>query len=197
MKFNNQREVLARIKAIFVAESAGKTGLSLSGLQTAMTKLHTPLEKYVVVCRHCAVFSRLTYLMYRSDITDIFEVVDLDDSDIIELKEFLVALTVAHALGLIQLSESQKLKPDQPDAAITASQEITANDVKNVCNLILSAYLLFDPTGKGFITKKGVEDMISKGKSKNKEGGNRNLLLNENRWKELVWNIICKLNCIK
>lgn len=123
----------------------------------------------------------------RSDITDIFEVVDLDDSDIIELKEFLVALTVAHALGLIQLSESQKIKADQSEEkAITASQEITANDVKNVCNLILSAYLLFDPTGKGFITKKGVESMISNGKSKNKEGGNRNLLLNENRWKELV-----------
>ena len=54
--------------------------------------------------------------------------------------------------------------------------------MKNVCNLILSAYLLFDPKGQGFITKKGVEEMI-KGKT---EGGNRNLLLNENRWKEMV-----------
>lgn len=113
--------------------------------------------------------------------------VDLDDSDIIELKEFLVALTVAHALGLISLSDSQKVATEgQENKMITKTSLITANDVKNVCNLILSAYLLFDPTGKGFITKKGVEQMIKKGKSKSKEEGNRNLLLNESRWKEMV-----------
>jgi Ca2+-binding EF-hand superfamily protein len=129
----------------------------------------------------------------RGDITDIFEVVDLDDSEIIELKEFLVALTVAHALGLITLSQSQKLigETDEGNNHISAGVAeglVTGNDVKNVCNLIVSAYLLFDPIGQGFITKKGVEKMIADGKSK---GSDRNLLLNENRWKEMVRAVAC------
>ena len=45
MKFNKQRDVLARIKSIFMSESKGKTGLNIAGLQSAMDKLHTPLEK--------------------------------------------------------------------------------------------------------------------------------------------------------
>jgi hypothetical protein len=45
MKFNNQRKVLTIIKKIFVEEAAGGTGLSIAGLQSAMKKLHTPLEK--------------------------------------------------------------------------------------------------------------------------------------------------------
>lgn len=124
------------------------------------------------------------FVSHRKDITDIFEVVDLDDSDVIELKEFLVALTVAHALGLIHLSGSQKGHPE--DRKIGKDHEITANDVKNVCNLILSAYLLFDPSGKGFITKAGVEKMIKDGKYASKDSGGRNLMLNESRWKEMV-----------
>jgi Ca2+-binding EF-hand superfamily protein len=135
----------------------------------------------------------------RGDIIDIFEVVDLDDSDIIELKEFLVALTVAYALGLITLSQSQKLIGENDDGTGTisagvANGVVTGNDVKSVCNLILSAYLLFDPNGQGFITRKGVEKMIADGKNNKggrKEGGNRNLLLNENRWKEMVRTVTC------
>jgi hypothetical protein len=45
MKFNTQREVLSIIKRIFVEEAAGGSGLSIAGLQRAMSQLHTPLEK--------------------------------------------------------------------------------------------------------------------------------------------------------
>ena len=121
-------------------------------------------------------------VLFRKDIVEIFEVVDLDDSEVIEYKEFLVALTVAHTLGLIELSQSQKAAEETGDTA-----SVTANDVKSVCNLIVSAFLLFDPTGKGFITRKSVEEMIKTQKGdKNKDAGSRSLLLNEDRWKEMV-----------
>lgn len=118
--------------------------------------------------------------VHREDIINIFEVVDLDDSEVCELKEFLVALTVAHALDLIKISESQKMN--------AISDEVTAQSVKSMCGLIVSAYLLFDPMGNGYITKSGVEEMIANGKKKgnNKETGKSNLMLNENRWKEMV-----------
>ena len=48
MKFGRQRELLVHIKKIFLEVADGKSGLSVTGLQSAMAKLHTPLEKYAV-----------------------------------------------------------------------------------------------------------------------------------------------------
>ena len=48
--------------------------------------------------------------------------------------------------------------------------------------LIISAYLLFDPEGKGFINKDQVGEML-------KESGSRgdNSMLSNERWAELDW----------
>ncbi|CAE7773750.1 CML22, partial [Symbiodinium microadriaticum] len=74
LKFEKLRQVLADIKAIFVSYASGASGLNFEGLKGALNILHGPMEK--------------------DEILELFEFVDLDDSKVIEFKEFLVALTV-------------------------------------------------------------------------------------------------------
>lgn len=51
-----------------------------------------------------------------------------------------------------------------------------------VLNLIVSAYLLFDPNGVGYISKNSVTSMISEAKG----NGKKNAMLSEQRWNEMV-----------
>ncbi|CAE7779813.1 CML22, partial [Symbiodinium microadriaticum] len=74
LKFEKLRQVLAYIKAVFGSHSGGSAGLNFDGLKSALNVLHGPMEK--------------------DEILELFEFVDLDDSKVIEFKEFLVALTV-------------------------------------------------------------------------------------------------------
>jgi len=60
----------------------------------------------------------------------------------------------------------------------------SAADINGVMNLIVSAYLLFDPNGKGYICRDAVSAMIEEGK-----GGNA--MLSQQRWNEMVWASQC------
>lgn len=161
LRFEKLQIVLAKIKKVYDDSSKGASGLSISGLQEALKELHTDLGK--------------------EDIIDIFEFVDLDDSKVIELKEFLVALTVAYTLDIVRVrSESEKSYGE----AITADH-IGSQHIKSVCNLIVCAYLLFDPQAKGYITKNSVRSLIEEGKKGGK--GNNNAMLSEQRWGEMDW----------
>jgi hypothetical protein len=55
-----------------------------------------------------------------------------------------------------------------------------AEDIDVVLNLIVSAYLLFDPKGLGHIDRNSVTQMISESK------GKKNAMLSESRWSEMV-----------
>jgi len=74
LRFDRLRSVLAYIKAVFADKSNGTSGLNYEGLKEALNVLHGPMEKEQII--------------------ELFEFVDLDDSKVIEFKEFLVALTV-------------------------------------------------------------------------------------------------------
>jgi hypothetical protein len=50
-------------------------------------------------------------------------------------------------------------------------------------NLIVSAYLIFDPEGKGYIVKSGIEKMLEEHGAKHGAG---NAMLSQQRWNEMV-----------
>lgn len=128
-------------------------------------------------------------LKFREDILDIFEFVDLDDSRVIELKEFLVALTVAHALDLIPVEPAD---PKEDTRQASFSGAVNSTSIKALCNLIVSAYLLFDSDGKGCITKTTVQKIIDEKKS-GPHNSNSNGMLSEQRWSEMVRYLITQL----
>ena len=57
----------------------------------------------------------------------------------------------------------------------------SGDEINMVLNLIVSAYLLFDPEGKGYISRDAVQGMIEEGKGKNS-----NAMLSQERWGEMV-----------
>lgn len=164
LRFDRLRSVLAYIKAVFALKSEGKSGLNYDGLKDSLQILHGPMEK--------------------DQIIELFEFVDLDDSKVIEFKEFLVALTVGHVLEIMpDIHEDEtSTKGARPSNLIEVNGlTCSAADINGVMNLIVSAYLLFDPNGKGFISRDAVSAMIEEGK------GGRNAMLSQQRWNEMDW----------
>lgn len=118
-----------------------------------------------------------------------FEFVDLDSSKTIEFKEFLVAMTVGHVLEIVPtfqgMSGESVLETSKRDAAKSEySTEMSCGsnkteDIHKMLNLIVSAYLLFDPKARGYINRGAVESLIGEGK-------HRNAMLSQHRWNEMV-----------
>ena len=124
---------------------------------------------------------------------------DIDSSKVIELKEFLVALTVGYVIDSIPtfkhlrrgsnvgpLSMEQNsvmrrgsadLKVDQPSAPLSEEDEL-----KNMLNYIVTAYLLFDPEGTGAIQKSSLERWFEEGGEKSR----KNMDLTEQLWQTMV-----------
>lgn len=172
LKFEKLRVVLAYIKAVFISRSGGSDGLNYDGLKSALKILHGPME--------------------REEIIELFEFVDLDDSKVIEFKEFLVALTVGHVLNIMPVAEKGEANNRAPEEGQTLQKKgsleridgLTASveEINMVLNLIVSAYLLFDPNGTGAISRESVQGMIEEGKGKNS-----NAMLSQDRWGEMDW----------
>ena len=110
--------------------------------------------------------------MTPDEIRDLFAFVDLDDSNSIEVKEFLVTLVIGSVLDLLKFESSKELK------------EILA--------LVVSAYLLFDPNAIGFITRTDIDKMITdhsnSEKSEARHHANKSdSMLSKQRWDEMDW----------
>lgn len=122
---------------------------------------------------------------------------DLDSSKSIEFKEFLVALTVGHVLEIVPtfqgIKQTSQLSPEAlndishggntkdgepaPEAPSTRTKK--TEEIHRMLNLIVSAYLLFDPNANGYIERESVEVLIGEGKRKN-------AMLSQQRWDEMV-----------
>mmetsp|Transcript_12455 Transcript_12455/g.20238 ORF Transcript_12455/g.20238 Transcript_12455/m.20238 type:complete len:247 (-) Transcript_12455:323-1063(-) len=161
LSFGRLRTVLGFIRGLFMEKSAGKSGLQFEGLKVALEVLHGPMEKQQVV--------------------QLFDFVDIDDSKEIEYKEFLVALTTGHVLGTISPDDNFDHKAN---ITLEDGSSTTSDEIKNVLNLIVSAYLLFDPNGRGFIERNSVGNMIDEGNGK---GKTTNAMLSKERWDEMDW----------
>ncbi len=101
--------------------------------------------------------------MTLDEVQDLFNFVDINDSHEIDLKEFLVALTVGSVLENLKFDSSK-------------------GELVEMLGLIVSAYLLFDPNASGSITKGDIEKMISE--SHHVGAGS---MLSKERWDEMDW----------
>ena len=207
-------KVLKDVKHVFSEVCEDSEGLNLDGLQDAMKLLKVNMTK--------------------EEIADLFGFIDLDGSLRIEIKEFLVALTIGMVLDVIPafggiassrveldadghpilgspaISPTMSLDPQHNPTNVLSNptstyispkildvsgkrqfdflinQQTTIHrknhEIKDMLGLIVSAYLLFDPEGKGFILKGAVEKMLE-------ESGHtagKNAMLSQDKWKEMV-----------
>lgn len=178
LKFDKLRIVIGYVRAIFM-EVATDGKLDHPGLQSAM--------------------KRLEVNMSLDDILDLFDFIDVQETKSISLKEFLVALTIGMVLDVIPALAVQK--PTDTSISITVPGPEESNqlhekpvirpsfsglmghngEIKDMLNLIVNAYLIFDPDGKGYIEKSGVHKLIEEQGSKGK-----NPILSQQRWDDMV-----------
>ena len=108
--------------------------------------------------------------------SQLFDFVDIDDSREIEYKEFLVALTTGHVLETISHGDDFN---EKAEIVLANGMKTTAAEIKSVLNLTVSAYLLFDGDGKGYIERNSVGSLMAEGKGSN-------AMLSKERWDEMV-----------
>lgn len=156
------KKVVDEVLSVYSEFSQDGKGLNLDGLELAMKKLHGN--------------------MTRSEIRDVFNLVDLDDSKRIEAKEFLVALTIGMVLDAIPaLSHDSTRVADQIPEPVSKFHG-HMEEVKEMLTLIVTAYLIFDPNGNGAINKRTVEEIIEESGHKLGSGYG----LSHERWNEMV-----------
>lgn len=177
------RKVLRRVKAVFREfEDKSKGGLNFEGLHKAMLKLHDNIS--------------------REEVVELFQFVDIDSSKVIELKEFLVALTVGYVIDLIPtfktlrrgsnggLAESFRNDRSTNPQAMPSNTALPplseADELRNMLNYIVIAYLLFDPEGNGYIKKTSLERWFEEGGDKLR----KNMDLTEQLWQTMVHHLI-------
>eukprot|EP01042_Synura_sphagnicola_P000805 gene805-892_t len=149
----------------------------------------------------------------KEEVMELFDFVDIDDSKLIDLKEFLVALCVGYILEVIPAfstkedSSSYTFSSNRPSQRNTDAENFSpvlvedvpseqrkpqrtvsgfmgkGNEVREMLNLIVTAYLLFDPEAQGYIEKTAVEKLLEE--DGHKQG--KNALLSEQKWKEMDW----------
>lgn len=166
LKFDKLRSVLNMVKTIF-NELATNEKLDIDGLKETMKRLCVDLS--------------------TTEVADLFDFVDVQESKQVTFKEFLTALTIGMVLEIIPALRSQDpLNDDEAKPKASLKRSISGfmghtHEIKEMLNLIVNAYLIFDPDGKGFIERSGVERMLQENGSK---GGNA--MLSQHRWNEMV-----------
>lgn len=174
LKFDKLRVVLGYVKSIF-HEIAKDGRMDHNGLLETMKKLNVNMS--------------------LQDILDLFDFIDVQATNVVTFKEFLVALTIGMVLDAIpalaapvapaaETSNGSPKPGTRPLMKRSLSGFMGHNlEIKEMLNLIVSAYLIFDPEGKGFIERDSVEKMLQEHGHK---AGGSNAMLSQERWNEMV-----------
>lgn len=165
LKFDKLQDVLGYVKDVFTQLSDDGQGLDSEQLGRALTMLKGRSSP--------------------EEVENIFHFSDLEQNTKVNLQEFVVALTVAIVLNIIDFgpaTEKVQLAPS-PRRASISSFFGHPKEVWNMLELIISAYLLFDTEGVGYIERDRVESLLEESGHKN---GSNSMLTND-RWKELDW----------
>ena len=127
-------------------------------------------------------------------INRIFDVSDLDTSRMIDIREFITAMTIATALDQLPLT--------QPDPAVGSNANIKGKasykEIREMLSLITTAYLIFDPVCKGYIERHELQNIIQTQLTKGQSMESPRLtpragpetsssFLSEERWNEMDW----------
>lgn len=171
LKFEKMHTFMKNIKVLFNELSNDKKSLNLDELVEAMNVLHGAVSK--------------------EETMDLFDYVDVDGSHRINLKEFLCLLTVALVLKIIpafnQVRESGGA--DSPIRASVSFMHGNNTEIKNMLDLIVSAYLRFDPDCDGYIKAERftqiLENEQGQGQSKLISSGKGSNNVSQTKWKEM------------
>lgn len=120
----------------------------------------------------------------HEDIASLFDYCDLDGRHRINLKEFLIAISVEYILGKFPLLDSPIIHTSDLSLSILDIDQSATYECKDYYELILSAYLLFDHDAKGYISKKDVTALMEE--QGHKKGASTSVL-SEARWNEMDW----------
>ena len=188
LKMEKCKMVLGTIKLVFNQHSTdGGKSITKEALNKVMGRLHSDLTE--------------------EDVSQLFDFIDLDLSKSIDFKEFLVSLSVCMVLGKLTAkglaSETNTTSSTSSSAATAASPPDTSSSALAVyrtecidmLNLILSAYLIFDPEGKGAIRRDQVEKILDEHTSRSvrrsgKDGpaGGAHFFVSAATWDKMDWN---------
>lgn len=166
LKFDKLRVVLGYVKTAF-NELAKNEKLDFDGLKQVMKRMDINMD--------------------AQEVADLFDFVNVQDSKQVTIKEFLTALTISMVLDAIPALQAPEPSvhgeaPPKPVMKRSISGFLGHNgEIKEMLNLIVSAYLIFDPDGKGFIEKDGVQRMLQE-----QGGKGSNAMLSQQRWDEMV-----------
>jgi calcium-binding protein CML len=178
LKFEAIRGVVAIVKTVF-SKVATDGMLSQQGFQAAMTRMDAH--------------------MTMEEVHELLEFADLENSQSLTIKEFFVALVVGSALDrLPSLSRTpakpaetpgkQGESPNRPPVPGIQRQFSSVvgheTEIRNVLNLVISAYLIFDPKATGQIKKSEVVSLLDEHKGKGENSQNIN---SQQRWDEMDW----------
>lgn len=171
LKFDKLRTVMGYIKSIF-GDVAKDGHLDHDGLQNIMERLGVD--------------------MTLDEMLDLFDFINVQEQKTISIKEFLVALTIGMVLDAIPALIAQ---PQQATGDSGLNRTVSGfmghqMEVKEMLNLIVTAYLLFDPAGKGYIERGGLEQTLEEHGA---AGGKNNAVLSQQRWAEMVSYPCCNL----
>lgn len=165
LKFDKLQDVLGYVKDVYTQLCTDEQGLDSVQLGKALTMLKGRSSP--------------------EEVENIFHFSDLEQNTKVNLKEFVVALTVAIVLNNIDFgpaTEKVQLAPS-PRRASISSFFGHPREVWDMLQLIISAYLLFDTEGDGYIARDRVETLLEE--SGHKKGSNS--LLTNDRWGEMDW----------
>jgi Ca2+-binding EF-hand superfamily protein len=165
LKFDKLRTVTGYIKTMF-NEVAVDGHLSHEGLE--------------------AIMKRLGVDMTLSEMLDLFDFINVQEQKTISIKEFLVALTVGMVLDAIPALVAQEKNPHDPIERRVSGFLGHQTEIKDMLSLIVSAYLLFDPQGKGYIERSGIEKTLEEHGKGGGHGGKNSAVLSQQRWAEMV-----------
>mmetsp|Transcript_54959 Transcript_54959/g.108542 ORF Transcript_54959/g.108542 Transcript_54959/m.108542 type:complete len:282 (+) Transcript_54959:55-900(+) len=168
LKFDKLRVVMGYIKTMF--NDVAKDGhLDHVGLENIM--------------------KRLGVNMSLDEMLDLFDFINVQEQKTISIKEFLVALTIGMVLDAIPALVAPEEHMEKNHGDVPVERSISGflghqAEVKEMLNLIVCAYLLFDPVGKGYIERSGIEKMLEEHGS---GGAHNNAVLSQQRWAEMDW----------
>lgn len=158
MKFRKVQHATTLIKTAFNNNTQADGTLNIDGLVKAMKVLHGS--------------------MTIDEIKHVFDFVDLDASKSISMKEFIVALAVGHCLDLVPevITDSTLRRTGNQVApaninnnnntgtkevnVVTAENKKNAAEIAEMLDLIVSAWILFDTDGKGYIEKAAISKVL-------------------------------------
>ena len=125
----------------------------------------------------------------EEEVKEIFNFADLHEDVRINLKEFVVALTLGVVLDSINFGKEKVQLAPSPRRLSMSSFFGHPKEVYDMLRLIVSAYLLFDINGDSCIYKENVTKLLEEG-GPSGSGQNSNYgMLSQERWKELDWDM--------